>query len=285
MKKRLLLITFICILLSIITIKVQAANVVPSPQRVTIDGVEVNCEKYNIDGSNYFKLRDLAYLLNGTEAQFNVTYNSLTSMVVVVFDQPYTPNGSELITGIDNSATAVPSSQKIYIRGATRSGLSVYNIGGSNFFKLSELALLLDFYLDYDGSTNTAMIYTSPVDENGIARSGGIGISSLDDIEILSDDLATNIIADPGWEGVPPDWITREARGVPGWFIGPDGKSHYTLELNFDANGRPWQYDSLNNIVYLDEACWVGEDGSILINDSVGFVKKLQNDGTWLVLR
>jgi hypothetical protein len=30
---------------------------------LAVDGKTVDCEKYNIDGSNYFKLRDIAYLL------------------------------------------------------------------------------------------------------------------------------------------------------------------------------------------------------------------------------
>ena len=36
-----------------------------SPQNLEVDGKAVACEKYNIDGSNYFKLRDIAWLVNG----------------------------------------------------------------------------------------------------------------------------------------------------------------------------------------------------------------------------
>ena len=31
-----------------------------SAQNLTVDGKTVRCDKYNIEGSNYFKLRDLA---------------------------------------------------------------------------------------------------------------------------------------------------------------------------------------------------------------------------------
>ena len=37
-----------------------------SPQSVIVNGETVAMEVYNIDGSNYFKLRDIAMLLSGT---------------------------------------------------------------------------------------------------------------------------------------------------------------------------------------------------------------------------
>ena len=59
MKKRLpiiLTLLLVCIAVSY----ASAANVVVSPQNLSVDGVDAYCDKYNIDGSNYFKLRDLA---------------------------------------------------------------------------------------------------------------------------------------------------------------------------------------------------------------------------------
>lgn len=46
-----------------------------STQRLTVDGAEKAIDHCNIDGYNYFKLRDLACLLNGTANTFNVTYD------------------------------------------------------------------------------------------------------------------------------------------------------------------------------------------------------------------
>ena len=47
-----------------------------STQRVTVDGVEKEIDHYNIDGSNYFKLRDLACILRGTPRAFDVSYDA-----------------------------------------------------------------------------------------------------------------------------------------------------------------------------------------------------------------
>ena len=68
------------VLLVAAMLPISATAVFSAPQRstqkLTVDGEKISCEKYNIDGSNYFKLRDLAYLLNGTGSQFSVGWNA-----------------------------------------------------------------------------------------------------------------------------------------------------------------------------------------------------------------
>ena len=135
-----------------------AAEAVLSPQKLTVDGKPIECEKYNIGGSNYFKLRDLAYVLSGTASQFAVGYDAASATVSITTGVAYTPNGTELAAGTDNAATAQPSAQTILIDGAERSDLTAYNIGGSNFFQLRELGAALDFSVDYDAGTNTAVV-------------------------------------------------------------------------------------------------------------------------------
>lgn len=135
-----------------------AVKAVLSPQKLTVDGKDIECEKYNIDGSNYFKLRDLAQLLNGTESQFAVGYDEATSTVTITTGKAYVSTGTELVTGVDNSATAQPSNQTILINGVAHGDLTVYNIGGSNFFQLRELGNILGFEVDYDVTTDTAIV-------------------------------------------------------------------------------------------------------------------------------
>lgn len=60
-----------------------AASVMASPSThyVTVDGVPVSVEAYNIDGNNYFQLRDLARLVG-----FNVTWDNTTRTVEIDTD-------------------------------------------------------------------------------------------------------------------------------------------------------------------------------------------------------
>ena len=130
-----------------------------SPQRLTVNGAAVECMKYNINGSNFFKLRDLAALLNGTGSQFDVGWDGDLGVVSVTTGAAYaTPNGHELELGADEAASAVPSAQTITVDGAVRTDLVVYNIGGSNYFKLRDLGTALGFDVDYDAGTDTAIV-------------------------------------------------------------------------------------------------------------------------------
>ena len=159
MKNRLLsALLVLCLALAFCPGTVLAADVALSPQKLMVDGKAINCEKYNIDGSNYFKLRDLAAVLTGTGSQFNVGYDSATSTVTITTGEAYTPAATDLVVGADNSASAQPSSQAILIDGARHSELTVYNIGGSNFFQLRELGNVLGFDVGYDQATNTATV-------------------------------------------------------------------------------------------------------------------------------
>lgn len=136
-----------------------AATTVLSTQALKVNDKDIDCEKYNIDGNNYFKLRDLAELLNGTNSQFDVDYDAATKTMVVTTGAPYThKNGTELVTGEDNSASAVVSPQTLKIDGEVVSDLAVYNIGGNNYFKLRELGTALNFGVDYDAATATMLV-------------------------------------------------------------------------------------------------------------------------------
>ena len=154
MKKALAI--FLALAMLACAVPALAVSVVRSPQNLTVDGRAVECDKYNIDGSNFFKLRDIARLLSGTASQFEVGFAD--GVVSITTGLPYTENGSELIVGADLSATAVPSAQTIRINGQTRGDLAVYNIGGNNFFKLRDLGDALGFGVDYDASSNTAVV-------------------------------------------------------------------------------------------------------------------------------
>ena len=158
MKKRISLLLCLLLALTLLPVGANAAKVVWSSQNLTVNGRPVECEKYNIDGSNYFKLRDIAYLLSGTACQFEVGYDTGTRTVTITSGLPYTPTGEELIVGMDKSSTAQPSTQSIVINGVVHSEISAYNLANNNFFKLRDLGDVLGFTVDYDKPSNTAII-------------------------------------------------------------------------------------------------------------------------------
>jgi hypothetical protein len=128
-----------------------------SSQSIKVNGETKAFEVYNIDGSNYFKLRDIAYVLNGTGSQFSVAYDESTKTLLCVTGEAYAANGSEMAAGADNSASAVVSSQLLKVNGKS-AGIAAVNIGGSNFFKLRDLGSVLNFTVDYDEASKTVLI-------------------------------------------------------------------------------------------------------------------------------
>ena len=128
-----------------------------SSQKLNVGGVERSAEVYNINGSNYFKLRDIAVLLSGTGSQFGVSYDSAHKTISVTTGMPYFPTGGELAAGQDNSSAAVRSAQQLFINGRPYK-LIAYNIGGNNFFKLRDLGAALGFHVGYDSATATMLV-------------------------------------------------------------------------------------------------------------------------------
>ena len=151
-------------LLSALALPTMAEDdaVVLTKQTLKVHGIETACEAYNIGGYNYFKLRDLALLMMGTESRFAVGYDSATQTVTVTTGIEYTPDDSELAQRGDYSAFAQKSAQKLFIDGKERGDLSVYNIGGYNFFKLRDLGTALGFGVDYDPETNSMLVTSQP---------------------------------------------------------------------------------------------------------------------------
>jgi len=139
--------------------------------KLLVDGQVVSVDAYNIGGSNYFKLRDVAALLTGSEKQFNVVYNSAKKCVELKRNTAYHPTASDLLTGGPETMNAKYAEPVIYADGGMVNvfdkygrqleGLMAYNIGGSNYFKLRDLGQFIDFAVGYSTAENCISIDTT----------------------------------------------------------------------------------------------------------------------------
>lgn len=139
-----------------------------SSQKLSVNGKEQACSVYNIDGSNYFMLRDIAYLLKDTADKFSVSYDETARVVTAVSGEAYVAAGTELKTGADQSASCVPSTQGALFNGKPSTAYA-YNIGGSNYFQLRGLGEAFGFSVAYDEATRT-MLVTSSDYQQGAAQ-------------------------------------------------------------------------------------------------------------------
>jgi len=132
----------------------------PTTSKVLVNGKAVEFEAYNINGNNYFKLRDLAQAVNNTEKNFEVTWDGNNNAINLISNKPYTPVGNELSKGDGKEKEALPTTSKIYKDGE-EIFLTAYNINSYNYFKLRDIAKAFDIGVTWDGANNTIIIDTS----------------------------------------------------------------------------------------------------------------------------
>lgn len=132
----------------------------PTSSPVIIDGKTVDLDVYNINNSNYFKLRDIAMLLNNSKKQFGVEWEASKNAINLIRDCQYVSVGGELSELKDrNIKRASVAKSDIYIDG-TIARMTAYNIDSNSYFKLRDIAEQLNFGVDWDSNTNSIIIRT-----------------------------------------------------------------------------------------------------------------------------
>ena len=137
----------------------EARKVPPITSPVYVDGAEFDFEAYLIEDRNYFRIRDLAYALNGTPAQFNVEWDSETRSIVFTSGAQYTANGTEMAGRNDERKLPEPTTAGIVVDGI-EVVFNAYNIEGNNFFALRDIADTFDFDVSWDAETRVIYIET-----------------------------------------------------------------------------------------------------------------------------
>ena len=206
-------------------------------QTVTLNGEKVNFAAYNIEGNNYFKLRDLAAAMDGTGKSFNVDYNRDKDSVEITSLTPYT-TGNSSISGYTKKGNqkATNSPQSIYLDGK-KVTLQAYSVLDYNYCKLRDVADLLDFAVDWNENTNTVNIGT----DRGYDES-----TTTPKPPTPTTPINPNLDAD-----------TREALRVLISEIGPGSKEYGAIEGHYEE--KDWNqllndpYSSYKLSMYFDE--------------------------------
>lgn len=95
----------------------------PTSQVFVVNNQVVDCLAYNIDGYNYFKLRDVLKGLNATGDKYNVRYHAADKLVEILPGAAYEMGPGEAETSVGGE---VPDSQvfmgeaKVKINGVVR---------------------------------------------------------------------------------------------------------------------------------------------------------------------
>lgn len=138
----------------------KTATATPTVSKVLVSGEAVSFDAYNINGNNYFKLRDLASTFNLSKKQFEVGWDATKNAINLKSNSAYTKVGGEMSVSNGKAQTATLTTSKIYKDG-TELSLTAYNIGGNNYFKLRDIAQAFNIGVTFDSKTNTISIDTN----------------------------------------------------------------------------------------------------------------------------
>lgn len=143
-----------------------------STQTVTVDGKPVTFYAYalkdaNGNDTNYIKLRDVAQILNGSAAQFQVGWDG---SITITTKAAYTPNGTENIQNFKGNQTYAVSTSPVTVNGQPTNleaiTLTDANGGGYTYFKLRDLGAALGFDVDWTPEKGITVDSTKPYDGN-----------------------------------------------------------------------------------------------------------------------
>ena len=137
----------------------------PTDAAVIINGGFMGFEAYEIDGYNYFKLRDIAFAINGTDKNFEVVWDESTNSVRLISKTAYTPVGGEMQKKTPDTISVSPTNSAVYHDGYLQN-LSAYLINGNNYFKLRDILAVFDIDVSWDSFSK--LIYFDSFDQKTV---------------------------------------------------------------------------------------------------------------------
>ena len=152
-----------------------------SQDKVAVNGQQIKMQAYNINGYNYFKLRDVAAAVNHSPASFYVGWDAQKQMITMDLGFPYDGSsdlGKPFVTG---TKTANPGNGDVLVmKNGTEKvvHLSAYNIDGYNYFKLRDLGEVAGFEVGWDAGQKCVNILSysdaPPADLSGDSLGFGV---------------------------------------------------------------------------------------------------------------
>jgi len=234
--KKLLSIVIVLCMLAPTVLPAQAVSV--SGAQLLVDDVPVSASAYNIDGYTYYKLRDLALLLNGSEKQFDVSYDQAAALITLTPGQAYTPIGGECELPSLSGSEHLPSKASLSLNGQIAE-LTAYNIGGYTYYKLRDVMSLLDVFVGWNAQRRVISIETDRA-----YRADNLPLLTTEEVARKARSVVTLLMYDN--EG-------NEIGQASGFFINEDGLIATCFHPIENANmveivtDGPYDYDARYN--------------------------------------
>lgn len=226
MKKRvfsvLLSLVFVIVMCFGITTTAFAADMVsPIVVKSQVDGKNVNLKGYSAsyDRNNFINIRDFASAVNGSNKQFNITYDHSKKSINILIGEPYSPTGNENVIeerSVQWSSSFVP---KLYVDGK-KVKYTAYCIDGNTYIKMIDLMQILNVGASFNNSNQTIIVDTQKdynVSLEEIHQSGyfdflhGTILGNVETGEVIYSNKADNKVAIASTTKIMTYLLIREA--------------------------------------------------------------------------
>ena len=136
-----------------------------SPNVFIVNGEKISLDAYalldqNGNPTNYLKLRDIAYLLNGTQAQFSVGYQD--GYILINTGEAYTTTDADMVSLFDTNKPYAVANARIKVDGEVVNIDSIIlednNGGGYTYCQLVSLGKALGFSVVWDNDARVVRI-------------------------------------------------------------------------------------------------------------------------------
>ncbi|EFI41856.1 MULTISPECIES: hypothetical protein [Peptoniphilus] len=154
--KKIYLLILILILISF-EVSAKEIDVNLEYQLVKINDTVKNIPAYKVEGYSYYRIRDIASALNKTNKRFDVSYDVQKNKIDLIRGREYQENLLLIYSKVEKTNLITT---KLYIDGRPIIFSSI-NINGYNYFRIRDLASVLDFNVEYDNIKKMIVINTA----------------------------------------------------------------------------------------------------------------------------
>ena len=219
---------------------------------VLVNGVAQEIYPYNIEGSNYFKLRDMAAVLAATDKAFAVEWDESKSAIQLNTAKGYQLGDGDLQFPAGASEVQAEPSQVVLYCDGEKLDIGAYNIDGNNYFKLRDIGEVVGFTVAWDETTQLMEIYTNAVETSTVSQ-GSYMPGNADGSDIELDESFTN----PNyWNSLPQLDVEVEQQGEGETAAGSEtaGSGQIQTDVQQLLNGaalnpRFTQFGVLNSLI------------------------------------
>lgn len=223
---------------------------------VLVNGIAQEVYPYNIEGSNYFKLRDMAAVLSTTNKTFAVEWDESKNAIQLNTAKGYEIGENDLQFPAGTTELQAEFSQVALYCNGQELELDAYNIAGSNYFKLRDIGDAVGFSVAWNDTTQLMQVSTDSLEITTVSQGSSLH-GSADGSDIELDESFTN---PDYWNNLPafdvdieqdPDLSenTDDQKGTSSMITGQAQEDVQDLLNGASLNPKLTQFGVLNDLI------------------------------------